>query len=60
MSLDDRTPTHPPPPVSEEHYCEHEGCNEWGGFGMARSKAEPIRWWCWEHYPYKDPNYARR
>lgn len=55
MAIDDRTPTHPAAPVHVEHWCEHPGCNEWGGFGHYRLKGEPTRWWCWEHYPYKRP-----
>lgn len=38
-----------------EHYCEHSGCNEWGGFGFSPSRSAPVRWWCWEHYPHKQP-----
>lgn len=57
MSIEDRTDTHPG--RIEEHYCEHPGCNTWGGFGLARTKGEPVRWWCWEHYPYKDPSPVR-
>lgn len=53
----EHTDTHPHAP--EEHYCEHTGCNEWGGYGMARSRGEPVRWWCWAHYPYKEPGSAR-
>lgn len=36
-----------------EHYCEEEGCRECGGFGHSPSKAIPVRWWCWEHFPHK-------
>ncbi|WP_246717882.1 hypothetical protein [Rhizobium aethiopicum] len=36
-----------------EHYCEEEGCGEWGGFGHSPSKAIPVHWWCWEHFPHK-------
>ncbi len=32
----EQTETHPHAP--DEHYCEHPGCSEWGGFGMARSR----------------------
>ncbi|MEY9375089.1 hypothetical protein ABIA10_000959 [Rhizobium leguminosarum] len=35
------------------HYCEEEGCEEWGGFGRSATKDEPPRWWCWEHFPHK-------
>lgn len=57
MAIDDRTDTRPHTP--DEHYCEHEGCVKWGGYGLARSKGEPVRWWCWKHYPYKEPGSAR-
>jgi hypothetical protein len=39
--------------VIEEHYCIHEGCNKWGGFGYSASAATAPLWWCWEHYPHK-------
>lgn len=42
-----------------EHLCEHPGCRVWGGFGYMPSKAIPPRWWCWEHYPYKEPGSTR-
>ena len=42
------------PPSSEttpaglfEHWCEHPGCKEWGGWGFARGKATV--WFCYEH-----------
>lgn len=57
MSVDDRTDTHPHAP--EEHWCEHPGCNAWGGFGYASGKSAAQHWWCWEHYPYKDPGSTR-
>lgn len=31
------------------HYCEHEGCKTWGGFGFSRGKSVPARWYCGEH-----------
>ncbi len=40
--------------VHENHYCCLLECKKWGGFGFARSKAEPVQWWCWEHYPHKE------
>lgn len=43
------------PPGIYEQYCEHPGCKEWGGFGFTVSKSAPMHWWCWEHYPYKEP-----
>ncbi|WP_411033866.1 hypothetical protein [Shinella sp. BYT-45] len=57
MATDDKADTNQH--VPEEHYCEEPGCAEWGGFGLARSKGEPVRWWCWEHYPYKEPGSTR-
>ncbi|WP_320196203.1 hypothetical protein RMR10_004765 [Agrobacterium rosae] len=39
--------------VHENHYCCIPDCKKWGGFGFARNKAEPVQWWCWEHYPHK-------
>lgn len=38
-------------PVHENHYCEHPGCKEWGGFGFSRPPKAPARWYCWEHRP---------
>jgi len=38
-----------------EHLCTHPGCKKWGGFGFSSSKAIETRWWCWEHYPHKEP-----
>lgn len=56
---EDRTDTRPPTP--DEHYCEHAGCNAWGGLGFARSKGEPVRWWCAVHYPHwTDEEQAKR
>ncbi len=57
MTIDDRTDTHPHTP--EEHWCEHPGCVKWGGFGYAPSKVAPMRWYCWPHYPYKEPGSTR-
>lgn len=34
------------------HWCEHPGCKEWGGFGFARP--EGTRWYCAEHRPDRD------
>lgn len=31
-----------------EHYCEHPGCEKWGGLGYSRMKEAP-RWFCHEH-----------
>jgi predicted RNA-binding Zn ribbon-like protein len=55
MAIEDRTDTHPG--RIDEHYCEHPGCNLWGGFGLASGQRQ--RWWCWEHYPYKEPGSTR-
>ena len=41
--------------IIDVHYCCIAGCKEWGGFGFSRSKAEPVQWWCWEHYPHREP-----
>lgn len=57
MANEERTDTHPG--RIEEHYCSHPGCNTWGGFGYATSKSATMRWWCWEHYPYKEPGSTR-
>lgn len=35
------------------HYCEQDGCSEWGGWGNAPSPAVATRWWCFEHFPHK-------
>lgn len=51
--VDERTDTHPGP--IQEHWCEHPGCNEWGGFGYSSGRSSTPRWWCWEHYPYREP-----
>jgi hypothetical protein len=52
MASDDRTLTHPTAPVHAAHYCEHPGCNEWGGLGFVRMKGEQGNWWCAHHYPH--------
>jgi hypothetical protein len=31
-----------------DHYCEHPGCREWGGWGFARGRGKPP-WYCYEH-----------
>jgi len=41
--------------VIDTHYCCEPECKKWGGFGFARRKAEPPQWWCWAHYPHKEP-----
>ncbi len=40
--------------VIVEHYCSVTGCGQCGGLGFAFNKTEETRWWCWEHYPYKE------
>jgi hypothetical protein len=30
------------------HYCEHEGCREWGGWGYSRTRLE-THWFCYMH-----------
>lgn len=47
---DDRTDTRPHTP--DEHYCEHAGCNAWGGLGYSAGTNTAPRWWCAAHYPY--------
>lgn len=32
-----------------EHYCEHPGCDAWGGLGYSRGKNQPSKWFCGEH-----------
>lgn len=32
-----------------EHWCEHPGCQEWGGWGFGRIKAESPHWFCFAH-----------
>ncbi|QAS82178.1 hypothetical protein CO657_30415 (plasmid) [Rhizobium acidisoli] len=34
------------------HYCEQEGCGEWGGWGNSPSPAVATRWWCFGHFPH--------
>ena len=48
---DERTSTHPAPPVHFEHWCEVPGCNKWGSLGYSPNKTIPSRWWCSEHFP---------
>lgn len=35
------------------HYCEQEGCEEWGGWGNSPSPSAAASWWCFEHFPHK-------
>jgi hypothetical protein len=32
-----------------EHWCEHEGCAEWGSRGYQRGKREEPHWFCYGH-----------
>lgn len=41
--------------VHENHPCSVAGCKKWGGFGFSTAKNVEARWWCWEHYPHKEP-----
>lgn len=54
MNEDLKTDERPRAPIHFEHWCEHEGCKKWGGFGFARSKSEPSVWKCWEHFEQKE------
>lgn len=55
MSIEGHS-TAPGANVIIEHYCCVEGCSKWGGLGFAESRGSEVRWWCWEHYPYKTPS----
>jgi hypothetical protein len=46
----ERTASHPAAPVDFEHWCEHPGCKQWGGFGFERDKSK-TDWFCMEHRP---------
>nr|WP_246720380.1 hypothetical protein [Rhizobium lentis] len=35
------------------HYCEQEGCEDWGSWGNFLSPSAATRWWCFEHFPHK-------
>ena len=54
MSIQDHS-TAPGANVIIEHYCTFAGCGKWGGFGFSSGKSVETRWWCWEHYPHKEP-----
>jgi len=32
-----------------EHWCEREGCSDWGSHGYSRGKHQPTVWFCYEH-----------
>jgi hypothetical protein len=36
--------------VHVNHWCEHPGCQQWGGFGFERDKMK-TDWFCIEHRP---------
>ena len=46
--------------VIDEHYCEHSGCKNWGGFGYSNSRFEKPTWHCWEHYQHKERDFSAR
>nr|WP_312865403.1 MULTISPECIES: hypothetical protein [unclassified Rhizobium] len=54
MSIEGHS-TAPGANVIVEHYCCDAECGKWGGFGFSAGKAQETRWWCWEHYPHKEP-----
>jgi hypothetical protein len=36
------------------HRCH---CGSYGGFGFTRpGRHSKMEWWCWEHYPYRNPD----
>ena len=54
MSIENHTNA-PGANIHVEHYCCEAGCPKWGGFGFAATATVETRWWCWEHYPHKEP-----
>jgi hypothetical protein len=36
-----------PPAGIFEHFCEHPGCQKWGGWGYPRGRG--TTWFCYEH-----------
>ncbi|KAA0689425.1 hypothetical protein DTW90_31460 [Neorhizobium sp. P12A] len=39
------------------HRCH---CGAYAGFGFsAPSRRHQMEWWCWAHYPHKDPDAQR-
>ncbi|MBX4989367.1 hypothetical protein [Rhizobium lentis] len=50
MSDIDRAPKGPDLYI---HYCEHQGCDNWGSWGNSPSATVTTRWWCFEHFPHK-------
>ena len=53
MADEGRT-SQPESSIHVNHYCCIEGCGQFGEFGFARTRAEPVTWWCYEHYPQWD------
>jgi len=54
MSISPETRTEQPGAgIHDNHWCEHPGCKQWGGFGYQQSKIEKPTWNCWEHYSHK-------
>jgi hypothetical protein len=51
----DGNSTAPVAGIHEEHKCSVTGCGKAGGYGFSSSKTVEVRWWCWEHYPHKEP-----
>ena len=41
-------PRKPRPAGIYEHYCQDEGCREWGGFGYERASRR-VDWFCFAH-----------
>lgn len=54
MSIDGHSSA-PGASIHVNHWCEHPGCSEWGGWGFSAGKAAPINWYCFEHFPNKRP-----
>jgi hypothetical protein len=54
MSNEEGAPA-PAANIHVEHKCSVAGCGKAGGFGFSNSKSVEVRWWCWEHYPHKEP-----
>lgn len=32
-----------------DHWCEHPGCTNWGGWGYSKGRNLPSTWYCFEH-----------
>ncbi len=48
--MSDETRTARADSIIVEHYCEHDGCKEWGCYGFEESRAV-TRWFCPDHQP---------